>query len=160
MGSSGVGEAALPVSSPAWPHARKCLVTGQGRVSLLYSMLGIRLPWWLSGKEQAYQCRRHRCDPWVRKIPWRRKWQPSLVFFPGESHEQRSLVGYSLWGCKRVRQDLATKQQGVRHYSKLLSMYGGLEFTEWPGVWIKSIPVELGVVSALTQSQWLRLCWE
>ena len=69
-------------------------------------------------------------------------------------------MGYSLWGCKRVGQDLATKQQGVRHYSKLLSMCGGLEFTEWPGVWIKSIPVELGVVSALTQSQWLRLCWE
>ena len=66
---------------------------GQGHVSLLYGMLGIRLPWWLSGKEPAYQCRRHRCDPWVRKIPWRRRWQPSLVFSPGESHEQRSLVG-------------------------------------------------------------------
>ena len=73
-----------------------------------------------------------RCDPLVRKIPWRRKWQPSLVFFPGESHEQRSLMGYSPWGSKRVGQDLATKHQGVRHYSKLLSMCGGLEFTEWP----------------------------
>ena len=98
-----------------------------------------------------------RCDPLVRKIPWRRKWQPSIVFFPGESHEQRSLMGYSPWGSKRVGQDLATKHQGVRHYSKLLRVCGGLEFTEWPGVWIKSIPVELGVVSALTQSQWLRL---
>ena len=39
-------------------------------------------------------------DPWVGKIPWRRKWQPTLVFFPGESHGQRSLVGYSPWGCK------------------------------------------------------------
>ena len=40
------------------------------------------LHWWLSGKESTYQCRRHRrCgfDPWVRKIPWRRKWQPSIV---------------------------------------------------------------------------------
>ena len=36
----------------------------------------------------------------VRKIPWRRKWQPAPVFFSGESHGQRSLVGYSPWGGK------------------------------------------------------------
>ena len=41
------------------------------------------------------QCRRPRFDPWVRKIPWRRKWQPTPVFWPGESHGQRSLAGYS-----------------------------------------------------------------
>ena len=35
---------------------------------------------WLSGKESACQCRRHRCDLWVRKIPWRRKWQPTSTF--------------------------------------------------------------------------------
>ena len=39
-------------------------------------------------------------DPWVRKIPWRRTWQPTPVFLPGESHGQRSLVNYSPWGCK------------------------------------------------------------
>ena len=39
-------------------------------------------------------------DPWVGKIPWRRKWQPTPVFLPGESHGQRSLVGYSPWGRK------------------------------------------------------------
>ena len=39
-------------------------------------------------------------DPWVRKIPWRREWQPTPVFLPGESRVQRSLVGYSPWGCK------------------------------------------------------------
>ena len=39
-------------------------------------------------------------DPWVRKIPWRRKWQPTPVFLPGESHGRRSLVGHSPWGCK------------------------------------------------------------
>ena len=38
--------------------------------------------------------------PWIRKIPWRRKWQPSPVFLPGKFHGQRSLVGYSPWGCK------------------------------------------------------------
>ena len=45
---------------------------------------------------------RHGFDPWVGKIPWRRKWQPTPVFLPGESHGQRSLVGYSLWGCKEL----------------------------------------------------------
>ena len=54
-----------------------------------------------SGKEPDCQCRRcKRCgfDPLVGKIPWKRVWQPTLVFLPGESHEQRSLVGYSPWG--------------------------------------------------------------
>ena len=37
-------------------------------------------------------------DPWVRKIPWRRKWQPIPVFLPGESHGQSSLAGYNPWG--------------------------------------------------------------
>ena len=49
------------------------------------------------------QCRRRRrCgfDPWVRKIPWRRKWQPTPVFLPGESHGQRSLVGYTAYEVK------------------------------------------------------------
>ena len=36
----------------------------------------------------------------MRKIPWRRKWLPTPIFLPGESHEQRSLAGYSSWGCK------------------------------------------------------------
>ena len=39
-------------------------------------------------------------DPWVRKIPWRRKWQPTPVILSGESHGQRSLAGYSPWGHK------------------------------------------------------------
>jgi len=43
---------------------------------------------------------RSRFDPWVRKIPWRREWQPTPVFLPGESHGQRRLVGYSPQGHK------------------------------------------------------------
>ena len=39
-------------------------------------------------------------DPWVRKIPWRRKWQPTPVFLIGESRGQGNLAGYSPWGCK------------------------------------------------------------
>ena len=43
-----------------------------------------------------------RFDPWVGKIPWKRKWQSTPVFLTGESHEQKSLVGYSSWGCKEL----------------------------------------------------------
>ena len=64
------------------------------------------LPWWLSGKESACQCRRHEFDPGVRKIPRRRKGQPTPVSLPGKSHGQRSLVGYSPWGHKTVGYDL------------------------------------------------------
>ena len=38
-------------------------------------------------------------DLWVGKFPWRRAWQPTPVFLPGKSHGQRSLAGYSPWGC-------------------------------------------------------------
>ena len=61
-----------------------------------------RLPMWHSGKESACQCRRlrrHGFDPWIKKIPWRRKWQPIPVFLPGKFHGQ-SLAGYSPQGHK------------------------------------------------------------
>ena len=54
------------------------------------------LPRWLSGKEstcQCRRCRRHGFSLWVGKIPWRMKWQLTLVFLPGKSHGQRSLMG-------------------------------------------------------------------
>ena len=51
-------------------------------------MLNVGLPWWF--------------DPWVGQIPWRRKWQPTPVLFPGKFHRQRSLVGYSPWGRKEL----------------------------------------------------------
>ena len=44
------------------------------------------------------------------KIPWKRAWQPTPVFLPGESHGQRNLAGYNPWGCKRPGPDLVTKQ--------------------------------------------------
>ena len=57
------------------------------------------------GKSVCLQCRRPRFNPWVRKIPWRRIWQPSPVFLPGKFHGWRSLVGYSPWGCKERLSD-------------------------------------------------------
>ena len=66
----------------------------------------IWLPLWgfpggAGGKEPVCRCRRCKrrgVSPWVGKIPWRRAWQPTPLFLPGESHGQRSLVGYSPWG--------------------------------------------------------------
>ena len=69
---------------------------------------------WLSDKESTCQHRRpKRCgfDPWVRRILWRRKWQPTPVFLPRKSHGQRSLKGYSPWGCERFSHYLTTEQQ-------------------------------------------------
>ena len=60
---------------------------------------------WLSDKEPTWQRRRlkrHGFDYWVKKIPWKRAWQPTPVFLPGESHGQRGLVVYSLEGCKEL----------------------------------------------------------
>ena len=71
----------------------------------------IELPKWLSGKESTCQCRRlKRCgfDPWIRKMPWSRKWQPTPVVLPGEFHGQRGLMGYSPRGCKEY--------DAVEHY--------------------------------------------
>ena len=66
-----------------------------------HKCVGFQLCWWCSGKASACRHRsRGRCgfDPWVRKIPCRRKWQSTPVFLPGTSHGQRSLAGCSLWG--------------------------------------------------------------
>ena len=59
----------------------------------------------------ACQCKRCTFNPWVRKISWRRKWQPSPIFLSGKSHGQRSLEDYSPWGHKRARHDFETEKQ-------------------------------------------------
>ena len=53
----------------------------------------VGLPWWCSGQESAFQCRKCRFSPRVGKILWRKKGQPTPVFLPEKSHGQRSLVG-------------------------------------------------------------------
>ena len=68
------------------------------------------LPWWLGGKEPACQGRRRKRHG---RIPWRRKQQPAPIFSSGKSHGERSLVGYSSWGHKKVRHHLLAKQQQI-----------------------------------------------
>ena len=89
-----------------------------------------RLPWWLSGKESTCQCRRCRFDPWIRKIPWRRKWQSALVFLPGEFPGQRSLVGYSPWGRKEA--DMTDWVQNWAHIFDVINIDCKLcKFLKW-----------------------------
>jgi len=55
---------------------------------------------WLRGEESACQCKGGGFNPWVRKIPWRRKWQPTPVFSPAKFCGQRIPAGYSSWDLK------------------------------------------------------------
>ena len=65
---------------------------------------------------------------WIRKIPWRRKWQPTLVFLPGKSHGQRSLLGYYPWSCKESD---TTEWLSLPHSSRDGTVsYSKLEYTE------------------------------
>ena len=63
-----------------------------------------------------------RFNPWVGKILGGRKWQPSPVFLPGKSHRQRSLVGYSPWGCKEYDMTEQLKQHSI-HMNELQMAY-------------------------------------
>ena len=67
----------------------------QYRISVSYRL---GFPGGSDGRESASSAGRPRFNPWVGKIPCRRKWQPTPVFLPGELHGQRSLVGLSSWG--------------------------------------------------------------
>ena len=93
-----------------WPtdtqisDSQKCCCCKLLSLGVIYYIAGkAGFPGGASGKESTCQYgryKRHRFDPWVRKILWRRAWQPTPVFPPGESQGQRSLVGYSAWGHK------------------------------------------------------------
>ena len=63
---------------------------------------------------QCRRLKRHGFEPWLEKMPWRGEWQPTSAFLCGKSHIQRSLVGYSLWGCKRVGHNRATTHTHTR----------------------------------------------
>ena len=75
-------------------------------------------PRWLSSKKKHLQCRRHRFNPWVGKILWRRKWQLTPVFLPRESHGQRSLVG-----CKELDMtEQLSMHSSVQYSGRLLTV--------------------------------------
>ena len=87
-------------------------------------------------KESTCQCRRRGFNPWVRKIPWRREWQPTSVFLPGESHGERSLTGYSPWG--REGMDMTERLNNKKNYIR-----------GFPGSSaIKNLPANVGTAGA------------
>ena len=99
-----------PVHSNSCTHCRCSCPTSAGQKvaeenhSLRIACLTLNSGPLISGgsvvKESACQCRRHGFSPWVGKIPWRRKWQPTPVLLLGKPHGQRSLAGYSPGVCK------------------------------------------------------------
>ena len=126
-----------PVGYSPWDH-RELDTTELLALSLsLHFTICNGLLRWLNNKEPACQCRRHRrhvLDPWVRKIPCKKKWQPIPVFLPGKSHGERSWGGgcFSPQDC-RVEQDLATEHTHTHHQFILLyaSIYANFFFLPW-----------------------------
>ena len=113
-----------------WEEPRSERLRNSPKVTQL-KRLGVRIPrmypldvWGFPGKESACQCRRHKTQefaPWVKKIPWRRKWQPTPVFLPGKSRgggawraticvaakswtrlSDGTHAGLSMWGIKQI----------------------------------------------------------
>ena len=86
------------------PRLQPCMLLGS-RWSVWTSPMAHclhRLPWGLSGKESTCQRRRCGLDPWVRKIPWRRKWQPTPVFLPGKTPMERGAWWATVPGVAQV----------------------------------------------------------
>ena len=91
---------------------------------------GVRLPWWLSGKEHACQCRRCGFNSWVGKIPWRRKEMAThSSIFAWEIPWTEALVRLQSMGPKRVRHNLATEQQDNFHKMNKLCLLKLIECT-------------------------------
>ena len=84
------------------------------------------------------RCRRRGFGPWIRKISWREAWQPTPVFLPGESRGQKSLAGYSPWGCR------------VGHnWSDLAHML----------LWILNYSLDIGCISLCLSLTWGSSIW-
>ena len=98
---------------------QSCFLVSSALLSLEVKVCFPPLTFQSSGKESTWQCRRprrHRFNPWVRKILWRRAWQPTPVFLPGKSQGQRSLEAYSPRGHKRVGPNLGLNNNIEVHW--------------------------------------------
>ena len=112
----------MPVPSPPAPPNPKWWA------QCFQIMPNVGSPGGTRGKEPACQGRRREFDPWVGKIPWRRQWQLTPVFFlPGESHGQRSLVGYSPWGHKEPDMTEHSEMLPNVHWEDILPLGENME---------------------------------
>ena len=96
-------------------------------------------------------------NPWIRKIPWRRAWQSTQVFLPGESHGLRSLVGQSPWG---------RKESDTAEHAAHMALTRGANSDSSPGLnekvgWVLTIYVLTIPQVILTHTKaWESLIWE
>ena len=86
--------------APLWPYMKashgKCRLLVPTGIEAIVRPYTSQLPWWLRWERTCLQCRRPRFDPWVRKIPWRRKWLSHSWRIPWTE------VGYSPWAHKQL----------------------------------------------------------
>ena len=103
----------------------------------------IGLPSWFitesacNAEAAAGSCGRQ-LDPWVRKIPWRRAWQPTPIVLPGESHGQRNLASYSPWGCKESTQLKILSTRECHHQSNSSQVMNTASFSYRKSCWVDS----------------------
>ena len=107
------------------------------------------LPWWLRRLSVCPQCGKPGFNLWVRKIPWRRKWQSTPVLLPVKSHGQRSLVGYSPWG----REESDTTERLHFHFS----FYKFLKCLPNSDTYFSLILILLALASCLVSAGWSML---
>ena len=87
-------------------------------------------------------------NPWLRRIPWERKWQLPPVFLPGKFHGQRSLAGYSPWGCKQL--DMTECLSKHSHISKGIRMDKASYLKIFPTIQYSSLVMKSSFVLMLT----------
>ena len=126
-------------------------------IPLTSSVMTTGLPWWFSGKESPCQrrsLRRLRLDLWVRKVPWRRKWQPTLILLPGESHGQRSLWGCSPWGGKEL-----SNWTDFIQTAELLSTHSPYDHCSYSDSTVTAIPADMvAVIIRLCSGSFTIIC--
>ena len=83
-----------------WSSSQKQLSARAGSLVRARGLGAALVNQWRRRLRICLQWEKHGFDPWARKIPWRREWPPTPVFFPGELHAQGSLAGYSPWSHK------------------------------------------------------------
>ena len=117
--------------SSKWKKVFRYFKCGQIFSCTLKSQL--LLPWWLREQRVCLHCGRPGSDPWTRKIPWRRKCQPTPAFSAGKSHGWRSLAGYSPWG--RKESDTTERLHFLSLLVSCLAKYSKSPTYKWDQFW-------------------------
>ena len=99
---NGVSDLSIGVRYPSYTFPIRTISHWIWRTVYLVVCILLWASWVAQEQRINLQCRRQGFYPWVKKIPWDRKWQRTPVFLPEKCHGQRSLVNYSSWGLKEL----------------------------------------------------------